>query len=145
MVLHAVTAVIRGKLFGEMNFRFHICAAMIKQFNMIQWWWHTNSGRGKVMPCTCIVLLYQAPNYFGAFLLPTHNDETADFMKKIAITTKYRKLLSDVYTPVGIYLRPQGPFPGYRADGKHRFSCCRKQLFIYLHQRHCRHRNYGYA
>src|SRR6266567_4434419 len=31
-------------------------------------------------------------------------------MKKITITTKYKKLLSDIYTPVGIYLRLRDRF-----------------------------------
>src|SRR5882672_6617282 len=31
-------------------------------------------------------------------------------MKKITITTKYKKMLSDVYTPVGIYLRLRDRF-----------------------------------
>ena len=41
-------------------------------------------------------------------------------MKKISISTTCKKMLADVFTPVGIYLRLRDRFPGYRFAGEHR-------------------------
>ncbi len=50
----------------------------------------------------------------GVFYLNSHQKKgiiNINFkMKKIAIETKYRKMLSDIYTPVGIYLRLRDRF-----------------------------------
>jgi hypothetical protein len=55
------------------------------------------------------------------------------FMKKIEIKTICKKLLADVFTPVGIYLRLRDRFRDTILLGEYGSPCSGKQFFIYLY------------